>query len=159
MTPEPDFQVVAQPFERFAYLFSLTDEALTALGARRMTVDHKPGYPCRVSLEDAEVGEEVILTPFRHHAVASPYRGAGPIFVRASARTAKLNINTLPTMLLHRLLSLRAYGEAGMMTGAQVVEGASLEEAIQSFFADEKVVYLHVHNAGPGCFNCLVERA
>ena len=68
-----DFRIVAQPAERFAYLFTLTDEELAAQGARRSTADHKPGFPCRVSLADAEVGEQVILTPFRHHDTASPY--------------------------------------------------------------------------------------
>src|SRR5687768_16684186 len=29
--------------------------------ARRVTVTDKPGFPCRVTLEDAEPGEEVLL--------------------------------------------------------------------------------------------------
>lgn len=153
-----NFQIVAQPFESFAHLFLLTDEALAAQGARRITVDHSPGYPCRVSLEDAEVGEQVILTPFRHHDVDSPYQSAGPIFVRASAQTAKPEINEVPPILGHRLLSVRAYDERAMMMGAKVVEGERLAHTIRGFFDDKKVFYLHVHNAGPGCFSCSVNR-
>lgn len=154
-----NFQIVAQPFESFAHLFLLTDEALAAQGARRTTVDHSPGYPCRVSLEDAEVGEQVILTPFRHHDVDSPYQAAGPVFVRASAQTTKVEINDVPLMLKHRLLSVRAYDKRAMMTGATVVEGEQLAQTIYTFFDNEEIAYLHIHNAGPGCFNCLVNRA
>lgn len=154
-----DFQIVAQPVERFAHLFPLTDEALAVQGARRMTVDHKPGYPCRVSLEDAEVGEQVILIPFRHHDVDSPYQSAGPVFVRTSAQTAKFGINDVPLMLTHRLLSVRAYDKRAMMTGAKVVEGEQLAHTIRGFFDNEEVAYLHIHNAAPGCFSCLVNRA
>jgi hypothetical protein len=124
-----------------------------------MTADHKPGFPCRVSLVDAEIGEEVILIDYTHQDADSPYRASGPIFVRANAETAKLEINEIPAMLSTRLLSVRAYDERGMMRDAEVVKGADLEERIRAFFANERVAYLHVHNAKPGCFNCRVERA
>ena len=153
------FKIVAQPSQKFSHLFSLTDEELEARGARRMTVEESPGYPCRVSLEDAKVGERVVLTPFRHHDVSSAYQAVGPIFVREGARTARLEPNTVPTMLLHRLLSVRAYDHNAMMTAARVTQGDALSRTIQSLFGDEQVVYLHIHNAGPGCFNCLVNRA
>ena len=37
--------------------------------------------------------------------------------------------------------------------------GVSLEDAIGKYFSDPKVGYLHIHNAGPGCYNCTVRRA
>ncbi len=157
MTPE--FKIVAQPSQRFSPLFSLTDGELRARGARRITVEESPGYPCRVSLEDAEVGEQVVLTPFRHHDVSSAYQAVGPIFVREGARTARLEPNTVPTMLLHRLLSVRAYDKDAVMTAARVAKGDGLSRTIQSLFGDARVAYLHIHNAGPGCFNCAVNRA
>jgi hypothetical protein len=46
-----------------------------------------------------------------------------------------------------------------MMKKAKVVEGRALEETIRDFFTTESISYLHIHNAGPGCFNCLVQRA
>ena len=82
------FQLVALPSEQFASLFRQSDAELQARGIRRMLVDAKPGYPCRVSLMDAEVGESVLLIPYTHHDVSSPYRASGPIFVRAGATTA-----------------------------------------------------------------------
>lgn len=159
MPANTDFQVVALPAEAFGGLLAMSDDDLRATRGRRMTADHKPGFPCRVSLADAEIGEEVILVDYTHHDADSPYRASGPIFVRANAETAKLEINEIPAMLSTRLLSVRAYDERGMMRDAEVVEGADLEERIRAFFANERVVYLHVHNAKPGCFNCRVERA
>ena len=154
-----DFQFVALPIENFSHLFSMNDAELESHGARRKRVDSHPGYPCRVSLMDAPIGERVILMPFRHHDVDSPYQSAGPIFVRENAQTANPQVNEIPAMFHHRLLSVRAYDEAAIMKNARVVEGKSLEETIKDFFGTEVVSYLHIHNAGPGCFNCMVRRA
>jgi hypothetical protein len=137
----------------------MNEAELESHGARRVYVDSHPGYPCRVSLRDAPVGEQVILMPFRHHDVISPYQSAGPIFVRENAQTAKPQVNEIPVMFHHRLLSVRAYDEVAMMKKAKVVEGRALEETISDFFTTESISYLHIHNAGPGCFNCLVQRA
>lgn len=154
-----DFQFVALPREKFTHLFSMSDAELTLQGAKRMTVNEHPGFPCRVSLCDSPVGESVILTRFQHHAANSPYQSAGPIFVLERAETAKPDINTIPAMFHHRLLSVRAYDDAAMMRRAKVVEGANLEEVIREFFKTDDIAYLHIHNAAPGCFNCLVQRA
>lgn len=124
-----------------------------------MNVDSHPGFPCRVSLMDAPISESVILTSFRHHDVVSPYQSAGPIFVRENAQTAEPKVNEIPVMFNHRLLSVRAYDDAAMMKNARVVEGKALEETIRDFFTSESISYLHIHNAGPGCFNCVVRRA
>jgi hypothetical protein len=153
------FQFVALPAEQFAPLFDRTDVQLQAIGARRVVVDEKPGFPCRVSLVDAEVGETTLLLSFTHHDVASPYRAAGPIFVRKGASTARPAPGEIPVMFRHRLLSIRAYDAAALMVGTEVVKGAELEPVIERLFADDKVRYLHVHNAGPGCYNCSVVRA
>jgi len=154
-----DFQFVALPIEHFTDLFLMNDAELASIGARRMTVDAHPGFPCRVSLMDAPVSERVILTHFQHHEANSPYQSAGPIFVRELAQTAKPEVNEIPGMFNHRLLSIRAYDEAAMMRGARVVEGRSLEETIRDYFTNDAISYVHIHNAAPGCFNCTVQRA
>ena len=137
----------------------MNDAELATVGARRLTVDENPGYPCRISLMDAPVGETVILMTFEHHQVNSPYQSAGPVFVRELAETAKPLIGDIPVMFRHRVLSVRAYDEAAMMKAARVVEGRELEKTIRDFFTRTDIAYLHVHNAGPGCFNCMVQRA
>jgi hypothetical protein len=153
------FRFVALPAGRFEPLFAQSDAELEAIGARRMLADEKPGFPCRVSLADAEVGETVLLLPFTHHDVASPYRASGPIFVRQGVPTASPAAGEIPAMLRQRLLSVRGYDGAGMMLGADVVNGSELETTVHRFLADPAIAYLHVHNAKPGCFNCSVVRA
>lgn len=153
------FQFVALRSEQFEPLWRKGDAELRAMGVRRMVVDEKPGFPCRVSLADADVGETVLLLPFVHHDVPSPYRASGPIFVRGGAMTAQPAAGEIPLMFRHRLLSVRAYDAGAMMIGAEVVKGDALEDAIGRGFADERVSYLHIHNAIPGCYNCRVVRA
>lgn len=152
------FQFIALPSEQFASYFSLSEADLEAQGGRRVVVDQKPGVPCRVSLVDAEVGETALLFPFTHHDVSSPYRASGPIFVRIGARTAHPAINEVPAMFRHRLLSIRAYDQAAMLVGAEVLKGTDVDVLIRRVLADDSVGYLHIHNAGPGCYNCRVVR-
>ena len=152
------FQITALEIEQFTSLFRQSDDELQSAGARRMVADKSPGFPCRVSLVDAEPGEEVLLIPFTHHDVSTPYRGDGPIFVRVNAETARLEVNEVPAIIRSRLLSLRGYDSTGMMLMSDVVEGRDLEEHLERFFADPLVDYIHIHNARPGCYNCRVDR-
>src|SRR3954468_20424358 len=46
--------------EAFESLFSMTDGELAERNAVRVTADAGGGYPCRVSLEDAAPGEELV---------------------------------------------------------------------------------------------------
>jgi len=153
------FRVVALAGDAFAPLFPLGDEELRERGMRRLVVDSTPGFPCRVSLVDANVGERVLLLPFEHHDVASPYRASGPIFVREGAVTARPAVNEIPDVLRRRPQSLRAYDAQAMLVAAEVAEGHGLDERIPALLEDPRVAYLHLHNARPGCFNCRVERA
>ena len=153
------FQISALSIEKFTPLFNQSDDELQTIGARRMLADKNPGFPCRVSLVDAEPGEEVILLPFSHHDVDSPYRAAGPIFVRVNAETARPQVNEVPAMIRSRLLSIRGYEAAGTMLISEVVHGSELEKHLGQFFADARVAYIHIHNARPGCYNCRVDRA
>lgn len=154
-----NFRITALPIEQFLPLFQLNEEELRRRSGRWLIADSNPGFPCRVTLEDAEVGERVLALPFAHHDVQSPYAASGPIFVRETATTASLEVNEIPKMLDHRLLSLRAYDSEGMMIGAKVVEGTDLKQAIEGHFENSDVAYQHIHNANPGCFNCEVRRA
>lgn len=153
------FQVVALPDEQREKILSMSDEQLRAIGGRRITVDAKPGFPCRASLEDAEIGEQVVALSYEYHDVDSPYQSSGPIFVRESAETAQLAINEIPEMLLARDQSLRAYDNQAMMIDADTATQENLAEKIRALFQNNAVSYLHVHNSKPGCFNCKIVRA
>lgn len=153
-----NFKLISLTDNEFTAIFELDNVQLQQIGTIRMTVNQFPGFPCRVSLHDAEIGEEVILLSYEHHQTSSPYRGSGPIYVRKIAKTATLETNEIPEMFTHRLLSLRGFDKNGMMKDASVVEGQKLREQIIRTFANEDIEYIHIHNAKPGCFNCKVER-
>ena len=142
----------------FEPLFELSDDELARRGAKRCVADAKPGFPCRISLEDAEVGEELLLLPFEHQAAASPYRASGPIFVRRGATQRTMDAASLPPYVSRRLMSVRAYDAAHMMIDAAVCEGTAVAAEIERQLANESVAYLHLHNARRGCFSCRVER-
>ncbi|MFT3897310.1 MAG: DUF1203 domain-containing protein [Thermomonas sp.] len=152
-----DYIVTGLPIEPFRPLFGMAENELRQHGASRMVADG-PGYPCRVTLEDAEPGEALLLLNWRHLDVDSPYRGDGPIFVRESARSPARIRNEIPQQQRIRLLSIRAYDADGWMRDAEVVEGVEAEPLIERFFADPEVAYLHVHNARRGCYACRIER-
>lgn len=153
------FQVHALPVETFRPLFALTDEELADLRATRMIVDAKPGFPCRVSLADAELGEAVILVNFEHQPGDSPYRSAHAIFVRENAKQAFPAPGAVPESLVSRLISIRAFDERHYMIDADVVDGSRLKESIPQVLRDPSVAYLHLHNAKRGCLAARVTRA
>ena len=107
-------------FEKF---FALDEAALAERGMRWMRVDQPVGFPCRISLEDAPVGEDVLLLPFTHQDSRSPYRASGPVFVRRGRTEAARILNRLPTYLTLRPLSVRAYDTADEIVDAEVVNG------------------------------------
>jgi hypothetical protein len=153
------FRIHALPYAPFAPLFKLSDAELTEAGASRMVVDSKPGFPCRVSLADAEPGETVVLLNFEHQPAHSPYRARHAIFVRENAEQAFPDIGSVPEVLASRLISVRAFDERHYMVKADVVDGSDLSDSITGMLRDRKVAYLHLHNARPGCFAASVTRA
>lgn len=154
-----DYVVTGLPLQPFQPLFGLDDAQLAARGIVRMVADSKPGFPCRVTLQDAEPGEPLLLLNWRHQDADTPYRSDGPIFVRESALETCVSRNTVPEQQRSRLLSVRAYDAAGWMLDADVLEGVDLETAIDRFFANPAIDYLHVHNARRGCYACRIDRA
>jgi hypothetical protein len=153
------FRLIGLPFEPFAKFFAMSDSALAELNVRRVVAREKPGFPCRVSLADAEIGEELVLLPYEHQPASSPYRASGPIFVRRAAKQARIEPGIIPDYVRDRLISVRAYDAAHLMTDAAVCEGRDAAPVIRAMFGREAVAYIHLHNAKPGCFSCTVQRA
>ena len=154
----PSFQLVGLPGEPFEPLFELPDSKLAAFGAKRVIASEHPGYPCRVSLLDAEVGDELLLLTYAYHHVASPYQASGPIYVRRGATKRILQVGEVPDYVSRRLISARAYDSAHMMVSAEVCEGTDVGSHIERLLLDERVEYIHLHNAKRGCFSCLAAR-
>jgi hypothetical protein len=152
------FRIQGLPAELFTHLFALSDRELAARNAVRRIADARPGYPCRVSLTDAEPGQAVILTHFEHHPVASPYRASHAIYVREGEETFD-EVDRIPEQLRLRLLSVRGFDAGGLLFGADVVDGRELEAVIERLLGDPRAAYLHVHYAKPGCYAARVDRA
>jgi hypothetical protein len=150
------FQLIGIPYQSFAPLFDLSDGELRRRNAVRVIADSSHGYPCRVSLEDAEIGEELLLLPYEHQAADSPYRASGPIFVRKNAVQRTLPPGIVPPYVSSRLISFRAYDSAHRMVDAVVCAGSEAGPAIERLFAHSGAAYLHLHNANRGCFSCTV---
>ena len=153
------FQSHALSGAQFEPLFSLSDRELAKVRASRMIADAKPGFPCRVSLADAEIGETLILVNFEHQPGDSPYQARHAIFIRENAEQAFPNVGTVPESLKTRLISIRAFDDKHHMVDADVVDGIRLSESIPVMLEDPKAAYLHLHNARPGCFAARVTRA
>lgn len=153
------FQIHALPMDAFAPLFALSDVELRARNIRNVIADDSGGFPCRVSLQDAIEGERLLLLPYGHHPVETPYRASGPVYVREAAMQARPAAGEVPELLRKRLLSLRAYDPRGMVMWADVVPGTEVEAAIEALFAIERAAYIHIHYAKPGCYACRVVRA
>lgn len=140
--------------------FRLDDASLARRGIVRRRVTAAGTSPCRVSLQDALPGEEVLLLAFAHHVEErSPYRASGPIFVRRAAREPFDAVDVVPPILPARLISLRAYDAAGMMVDAHVAPGVEIESHIYRFLARPEIARLDAHFAARGCFACRIERS
>ena len=153
------FQISGLDVDQFSHLFGEDLETLSKSGVERMIVDNKPGYPCRVSLQDADIGDTVLLMNYEHQPALSPYRSSHAIFVREWAIQTKPARNEVPEMLRHRMISLRAFDSSGMMVDADIVDGRQIEPMIDRMLAIESVSYLHLHNAKRGCYAARVDHA
>ncbi|MGH8032746.1 MAG: DUF1203 domain-containing protein [Luteimonas sp.] len=152
-----DYVVSGLALQSFQPLFGLDDAALRAHAAARMRVDVKPGFPCRVTLEDAEPGETAavaVAAPRRRHAVSR--RRAD---LRARDRAGKRarpqrdpGAAAQPAAVGARLRCRR------LDARCEVVDGVDLDALIERFLADPRIDFLHVHNARRGCYACRIDR-
>lgn len=153
------FRITGLSSKPFQHLFGMNDADLARHNAKRYVANTKPGFPCRITLEDAEPGEVLLLVPHAHQTSQTAYAAKGPIFVRERNSPQAEFKNEVPEQIKTRLISLRAYASDGMMLDADVAEGRDLEPVIERFFANPEVNYLHAHFARRGCYAALIERA
>lgn len=145
--------------DRFQALFGQSDKALAAGGVVRVTADSKPGFPCRITLEDAEPGETLLLLNHTDHDVATPYRNAYAIYVRERACEAAEYADALPPVFANRPIALRGYDASGMLRGALLRLPGEAESGIHLLFERPEIAYIHAHNAAHGCFAARVDRS
>jgi hypothetical protein len=140
----------------FKPLFGLSDKELAGRGIIRMIVTEKPSFPCRISLADREIGEQVLLLNHVSHDVANPYRASHAIFV-ADADQAEF-VDEVPPVFENRALSLRGFEKDGMMADAILTQPGEADAGIRKLFDNPEIETIHVHNATRGCFSAKIER-
>ena len=142
----------------FESLFGMTDAELAERGAVRVTADSAFGFPCRVSLEDAAPGEELVLLNHVSHDVEGPFRTAYAIFVRKHADRATTHTDEAPPYLDRRTLSLRGFGADGLLKDGLLVPPGEADAGIRRLFERPEVDTIHAHAATYGCFLARIER-
>lgn len=150
------FNPLAQ--QQFFHLYGLSDNELKKRGIIPYIADAKPGYPCRVTLQDAKLGSRLLLLNFQHLAVASPYRSSHAIFVQDGAVSHSYEKNRIPNSVLNRLVSIRSFDDKHMMLDADVAQGQEIHRSIERLLAIPQAHYLHVHTARRGCYLAAVTR-
>jgi hypothetical protein len=142
------------PFEA---LFHMDDAALERRRAVRVSADG-PGYPCRVSLQEAAVGDALILVHHVSHDVETPFRTGHAIYVREGAQAAVAPADEVPEVIDRRQVSLRAFGADGMMKDGLVAAPGQSDAAIRQLFDRDDVAVIHAHTAAYGCYLARIER-
>lgn len=141
----------------FESVFSMNDGELADLGARRVVASSSRGFPCRVSLEDAAEGEELILLHHVSHDVATPFRSAYAIYVRKGAVPASF-VDETPPAFDGRPLGLRGFDAEGMLKDALLALPGEADAKIRLLFANPAIATIHAHNAAHGCFAARIGR-
>ena len=144
---------------QFSHLFGLGDEELATHGAVRMTADKRPSFPCRITLDDADIGETLLLVNHVSHDADNPYRASHAIFVSEGSTQAAVYEDEIPPALDRRILSLRAFDEAGMMTDAALAQPGEADAVVCRMLADALVDHVDAHTAIRGCFMARADRA
>jgi len=152
------FRVRGLSPDPFRGYFEMSDAELRSMGALRVVADGD-GFPCRVSLKHAPVGDELLLLNYEHQPGDTPYRSCHAIYVARSSKQTFDAVDVVPEVILKRLVSVRAFDERHMMIDADVVEGAQAAELFDRLLSNPAASYLQVHNARRGCYSSRVERA
>lgn len=143
--------------QEFAPLFDLPDEALAGRRARRVVAD-SDGYPCRVTLEDAAPGEELVLVNHVSHDVDGPFRTSHAIYVRRLAKEIARFADEIPPILDRRIVSLRGYDHEGMLRDGTIAQPGEADRKVRALLANPAIAAIHAHTATYGCFLARIER-
>lgn len=151
------YRIAGLAREEFEPLFGLGDDELAERNARRVRAEER-GAPCRISLEEAEAGESLLLLNHVSHDVATPFRTAYAIYVREGAGERPCYRDEVPPLLDRRTLGLSGFGTDGMLKGALLAMPGEADARIRELFAQPDIASIHAHNAAYGCFLARVER-
>ncbi len=155
-----DFLISGLSAKPFQHLFGLSEQELDEQNIIRYTVDTCPGFPDRIEMRDAEIGETLLLLNYQHQPASTPYQASHAIFVLEGAKKTYQETNKIPQVLSIRPQSLRGFDQGGMLVQAEIANGEKeLTRMIKQLFTNRQVAYIHTHNAKQGCYSGLIERA
>lgn len=144
--------------DAYAGLLGLPGDELSRRNARRVIAGAKPGFPCRVTLEDAEPGESLILFHHVSHDVPTPFRSAYAIYVRETATEPACYVDEPPPVFAGRTLGFRGFDSQGMLRGALLAPPGEADSKIRELFERPEIEAIHAHNAAAGCFAAKIVR-
>jgi hypothetical protein len=144
--------------ENYATMFKMHEAELAAINAYRVTASASRGYPCRVSLRDADAGDSLILFHHVSHDVSTPYRSAYAIYIREVADTQAIYHDEIPPVFEGRPIALRGFDAEGNLKNAALAEPGQTDTRIRELFENEEISYIHAHNAAHGCFAAKIDR-
>jgi hypothetical protein len=153
-----NFRIAGLTPTRFSHLFSLSERELACHNVIRYAVDQDNAFPCRITLQDAAIGDSVLLTNYEHQPAKSAYQSRHAIYVNEAATAAGVYVNEIPAQMQRRLLSIRAFDATDAIIDADVIDGSDANTLIKRFLSAQETAYLHVHFARRGCFAARVDR-
>jgi hypothetical protein len=124
-----------------------------------MTANGQPTFPCRIQLDDAREGESLLLVNHVSHEGNNPYRASHAVFVSESALEAASFEDEIPPAVNRRIVSVRAFGDDGMMVDAALAQPGEAEPVVRRMLDNQAVDHVDVHTAIRGCFLGRAERA
>ncbi len=142
--------------EPFEALFRMSDAELAERHARRAVADG-PDYPCRISLEEAEPGEALVLVNHVSQEAPTPFRASHAIYVRQGVKRGACT-DEVPPLFKTRMLGLRGFDAEGMMRGALLALPGEADTEIRELFERPEIAEIHAHTAALGCFLARIER-
>lgn len=146
------YAIAGLPAQQFARYFAMDDAELAAHRARRVTATSAFGFPCRVSLRDAGIGDELLLIHHVNHTVENPYRNAFAIYVRRAASEAARFVDETPPVFAGRPMALRGYTADGELHGARLAIPGEADNTLRAMLDGPQIAYIDAHNAAHGCF-------
>lgn len=141
----------------FMKLFAMSDTELAERNAVRVQATGH-GFPCRVSLKDAEEGDTLILLHHVSHDVATPYRSSYAIYVNEAGSEAAPYVDSTPPVFEGRPIALRGFDGRGMLHAAALALPGQADAKIRELLVDPEIAYIHAHNAAHGCYSARIDR-
>ncbi|WP_164114988.1 DUF1203 domain-containing protein [Sphingorhabdus sp. Alg239-R122] len=144
--------------KKFADIADMSDAELAKAHMLRVQSTSQRGFPCRISLQDTPLGEDVILLNYVSHDVTTPYNSSYAIYIRPNVETPSVYLDEIPPIFKGRSLGMRGFGDDGMLKSAALALPGEADAKICELFDNDEIAYIDVHNAAHGCFAARVQR-